>query len=109
MVADYNTAHRAAANSFQQAHSDTYILEFDVYTFLSGILDDPSSVGIVNTTSYCPNYDAPDIATNYANYGCLPINEYFWYNSGHITYYVHELLAAAVKKYLIRESMTIGV
>ena len=43
---------------------------------------------------------------NYAAYGCIPIPEYFWYNTGHITYYVHELLAAAVKKYLIRESMT---
>jgi hypothetical protein len=30
----------------------------------------------------------------------LPITEYFWYNTGHITYKVHRLLASAVKKFL---------
>lgn len=74
---------------------------FDTYTFLSGILDDPAPYGIKNTTGYCPRYDAPDIATNYAAYGCLPIEEYFWYNTGHITFKVHEFLAKAVNDFLV--------
>jgi phospholipase/lecithinase/hemolysin len=73
---------------------------FDTYSFLTGILDNPAPYGIKNTTGYCPNYDAPDIATNYAAYGCLPIQEYFWYNDGHITWKVHEFLAKAVGKFL---------
>lgn len=77
---------------------------FDTYTFLSEILDDPAPFGIRNTTGYCPKYDAPDIATNYSKYGCLPIPEYFWYNTGHITYRVHEILAGAVRDFLVGES-----
>jgi phospholipase/lecithinase/hemolysin len=73
---------------------------FDTYSFLTGILDNPAPYGIKNTTGYCPNYDAPDIATNYASYGCLPIQEYFWYNDGHITWKVHEFLAKAVGGFL---------
>ena len=77
---------------------------FDTYMFLTGVLDDPSKYGIKNTTGYCAHYDAPDIATNYAAYGCLPIEEYFWYNTGHITYKVHEFIADAVDEFLERES-----
>jgi phospholipase/lecithinase/hemolysin len=76
---------------------------FDTYSYLNGILDDPALYGIKNTTGYCKNYDAPDIATNYASYGCLPIQEFFWYNTGHITYRVHELLAEALGKFLAGE------
>lgn len=108
MVTEYNKALRDAANTFQQGHRETLVLEFDVYAFLTGIIDDASSYGIKNTTGYCPHYNAPDIATNYASYGCLPIQEYFWYNTGHITYYVHDLLSQAVRKYLLRESMQVG-
>jgi phospholipase/lecithinase/hemolysin len=76
---------------------------FDTYTFLSGILENPDKYGIKNTTSYCKNYNAPDIGTNYAAYGCLPIEEYFWYNTGHITWKVHEYLAKAVGEFLENE------
>lgn len=76
---------------------------FDTYAFLAGVLDSPTKYGIKNTTGYCPRYDAPDIASNYAGYGCLPIDEYFWYNTGHITYRVHEVLAGAVGEFLESE------
>lgn len=77
---------------------------FDTHTFLSGVLDNPRPYGIKNTTGYCPNYDAPDIATNYAAYGCLPILQYFWYNTGHITFHVHKILAGAVGEFLADQS-----
>ncbi len=73
---------------------------FDTHSYLSGILDNPAQYGIKNTTGYCKHYNAPDIATNYASYGCLPIRDYFWYNTGHITYRVHELLAGAVERFV---------
>lgn len=77
---------------------------FDAYDYLSGILDNPRKYGITNTTNFCPRYDAPDIAMNYAAYGCAPIPEYFWYNSGHITWRVHELMAGALDGFLRNES-----
>ena len=78
---------------------------FDTCSYLYHILEHPSEYGITNTTDYCSNYDAPDIATNYAAYGCEPIQDYFWYNSGHITYRIHEILAGAVKEFLKEQSV----
>jgi phospholipase/lecithinase/hemolysin len=102
MVKSYNSILIAQARQFAAKHPGTNAMVFDTYSFLSGILEDPAPYGIKNTTGYCPQYNAPDIATNYATYGCLPIPDYFWYNTGHITYRVHELLAAAVKRFLVR-------
>jgi len=104
MVNEYNTALNVAAQEFSIKHQDVHTLFFDTHSFLSGILDDPEKWGIRNTTGFCPNFDAPDIATNFAAYGCLPIPEYFWYNDGHITFKIHEFLAGAVKNFLISES-----
>jgi phospholipase/lecithinase/hemolysin len=104
MVHTYNSLITSAASKFSSTHPTTKSMVFDTYGFLSGILDNPDKYGIKNTTDYCPRYDAPDIATNYAAYGCLPIPEYFWYNTGHITFRVHELLAKAVGRFLESES-----
>jgi phospholipase/lecithinase/hemolysin len=104
MVHTYNSLIASAASNFSSAHPETKSMVFDTYGFLSGILDNPDKYGIKNTTDYCPRYDAPDITTNYAAYGCLPIQEYFWYNTGHITFRVHELLAQAVERLLESES-----
>jgi phospholipase/lecithinase/hemolysin len=103
MVHEYNSFLSSAATTFSSSHPGTKAMVFDSYTFLSDILDNPAPYGIKNTTGYCLRYDAPDIATNYAAYGCLPIDEYFWYNTGHITYKVHEYLAKAVGKFLESE------
>ncbi len=104
MVHEYNRIVASTAAKFATSHPGTKALVFDTYSFLSGILDNPSWYGIKNTTSYCPRYDAPDIKTNYAAYGCLPLEEYFWYNSGHITSKVHKYLARAVEKFLKEKS-----
>ncbi|RDW81888.1 hypothetical protein BP6252_03000 [Coleophoma cylindrospora] len=104
MTKTYNDLISAHAATFEATHPGTKAMVFDTYTFLSGILDDPAPWGITNTTGYCAHYDAPDIATNYAAYGCLPIPEYFWYNTGHITYKVHGFVAEAVREFLEAES-----
>lgn len=103
MVHEYNSLIASAAANFSSSHPGTKAMVFDSYAFLSGILDNPAPYGIKNTTGYCLRYDAPDIATKYAAYGCLPIDEYFWYNTGHITYKVHEYLAEAVGRFLESE------
>jgi phospholipase/lecithinase/hemolysin len=100
----YNALISSSASAFAKSHPGTKAMVFDTHTFLSSVLDDPSPYGIKNTTGYCPNYDAPDIATNYTAYGCLPIPEYFWYNTGHITFHVHKILAGEVGKFLTAES-----
>lgn len=104
MVNEYNTALYVASQEFSIKHQDIKSMVFDTHSFLSGILDNPENYGIKNTTDFCPNFDAPDISTNFAAYGCLPIPEYFWYNTGHITFKIHEFLAGAVEDFLVGES-----
>jgi len=104
MVNTYNTALYQASQNFTIIHPDAKAMVFDTHSFLSGILDHPENYGIKNTTDFCPNFDAPDIATNFAAYGCLPIPEYFWYNTGHITFRIHEFLAGAVNDFLVDQA-----
>lgn len=56
-------------------------LVFDANAFLNRVLDAPAAYGLRDTTSYCPWYDQPLPVTQY---GCLPLEEYFWYDAGHM-------------------------
>lgn len=100
MIYEWNLALDNSAANFEATHPGAKAMVFDTYSYLSQILEHPAKHRITNTTSYCPRYDAPDISTNYAAYGCSPIDQYFWYNSGHITFRVHQLLAGAVAEFL---------
>ncbi|KAF7873963.1 hypothetical protein EAF04_002635 [Stromatinia cepivora] len=104
MLTSYNSILNATALNFAATHAGTKVMVFDTFSFLSSVLDDPAPYNIKNITNYCPRYDAPDIATNYAAYGCQPIPEYFWYNTGHITYHTHKILAKEVRKFLEGQS-----
>ncbi|KAI9049010.1 hypothetical protein LZ554_006859 [Drepanopeziza brunnea f. sp. 'monogermtubi'] len=104
MVHQYNLAISSAAAQFTAAHPGAHAMVFDSYAFLAGIMDHPSRYGITNTTGFCPRFNAPDIATNYAAYGCQSIGDYFWYDSLHITWTVHRHLARAVERFLVGES-----
>lgn len=77
---------------------------FDAHSELSYILDHPGEFGIVNITNFCAGYDQPDIAWDYRKYGCpTPLDTYFWFNSGHMTSHVHEILAGKVGRFLLGE------
>lgn len=69
------------ASAFVDKYKDATALVFDANGFLNGVLDNPTEYGIKNTTSYCAAYNQPLPVTQY---GCLPLEDYFWYNSGHM-------------------------
>ncbi|GKZ27329.1 hypothetical protein AbraIFM66951_010888 [Aspergillus brasiliensis] len=97
----YNDALAQHASAFHDRYADTNVMLFDAHSELTYILDHPSKFGIVNITNFCAGYDQPDIAWNYQAYGCpTPLDTYFWYNSGHMTSRVHEILAGAVERKL---------
>lgn len=104
MINTFNEAVNQTAKAFTASHPGATALVFDTYSWLTHVFDNAASFGFTNTTSFCPRYNAWDIDTNYAAYGCQPIYEYFWYNSGHITYHVHEILASKVEEFLIQKS-----
>jgi phospholipase/lecithinase/hemolysin len=70
--------------AFSAQYKDTNTFLYDANTFLNHILDNPSEYGIKNTTGYCPGYLDPDEVTDPGKYGCIPIDEYFWFNTGHM-------------------------
>ncbi len=70
--------HREA---FHDANKDTNTLLFDANSFLNSILDNAGNYGFKNITSFCPAYNQP---LPVEQYGCLPLDEYFWYDSGHM-------------------------
>lgn len=106
MENNYNNALYVASQEFSIKHQDIKAMVFDTHSYLSGILDHPDRFGIKNTTGFCEYYDAPDIATNFASYGCLPLSEYFWLNKGHMTFKIHEFLAGAVRDFLVADSQS---
>lgn len=100
-VSWYNEALTANAEKFGREKKDVEIRVFDAHAKLSWILDHPAEFGIVNTTGYCAGYDQPDIAWNYEAYGCpTPLDEYFWYNTGHMTSHTHRILATELEEWL---------
>ncbi|KAL4777818.1 hypothetical protein BDW60DRAFT_202695 [Aspergillus nidulans var. acristatus] len=97
----FNSAITSQARRFRRRNPDTNVLVFDVHRVLSHVLDFPDQYGIANTTDFCPGYDQPDIETEYQAYGCpTSLGTYSWFNSGHITGRVHEILAAQLGKTL---------
>ncbi|KAI1121171.1 hypothetical protein F5Y10DRAFT_288786 [Nemania abortiva] len=69
---------------FAAEKKDVRAMIYDANMFLNGVLDDPSRYGIKNTTSYCLDYADPDVQEYPERHGCLPLDDYFWYNSGHM-------------------------
>ncbi|KAL0941959.1 lysophospholipase a [Colletotrichum truncatum] len=108
MINTFNSVVNQTAKAFTEKHPGTTALVFDTYSWLTHVFNNAASFGITNTTSICPKAKAWDIATNYASYGCQPVAEYFWYDSGHITYSVQELLGSKVDEFLAQKSGKCG-
>lgn len=100
MIGWYDGALKNRSTLFAAEHPDSTIMYFDTNTFLNGVMDNAAEYGIINITGYCASYDQPYINTDPAEYGCLPLPEYFWFNTGHLTSHVHQILSVAVEKFL---------
>lgn len=94
----------AHVTAFGANNTDVKSMLFDANTFLNGVQQNAASYGIKNATGYCLSYDQPNINTDPASYGCLPLDEYFWFNNGHLTSHTHEILAGAVGTFLDSQS-----
>lgn len=81
MIGWWDDALDRHAATFAAENGNATALVFDSNTFLNQVLDNPSEYNITNTTGYCAEYDQPLPVTQY---GCLPLDEYFWYNNGHM-------------------------
>lgn len=76
MVEWYDQALSNHSTAFGKQHPDSTVMVFDTTTFLNGVMDNAAEYGIRNITGYCAAYDQPDIDSDPAAYGCLPLNQY---------------------------------
>ncbi|KAF7422404.1 hypothetical protein PC9H_010560 [Pleurotus ostreatus] len=92
---------------FAATHPSASILRFDANAWFNEVLDHHEEYGFKNVTGYGntfisegTNYEQND----YDRFCHCPESGYFWYDSGHPTERVHELLADAIKRHLQEES-----
>lgn len=103
MVGWWNDALAEHASAFARNNTGSTVLQFDTHAALVDIFDNAAQYGITNTTGYCASYDQPNINTDPASYGCLPLSQYFWFNTGHLTSHVHQILAGKLKTWLEKQ------
>ncbi|KAI7187878.1 carbohydrate esterase family 16 protein [Hortaea werneckii] len=107
MIEWFNDALRHQAEAFQARHGhreeSVEVMIYDSTTFLNHVLDSPEEFGIKNTTDYCRAYDQPYVDTDPGRYGCQPLDEFFWFNTGHMTSHTHAILAEDMLKFLAEQ------
>jgi phospholipase/lecithinase/hemolysin len=96
----FNSILASQARDFQKRNADSNVVVFDANTFLNGVLKRPAPYGIKNTKDFCAAWNQPGVVADATVYGCLPMDEYFWFNTAHMTTRMHEILAVEVKKFL---------
>lgn len=104
LIQTYNSILGRHASSFQRSHLDARVLLFDANAVLNRVFDDAAAYGFTNTTNFCPGYNQPDILTDPGKYGCGGgLDTYLWFNSGHLTSRVHEILSDKLKGWLRKQ------
>ncbi|KDQ61223.1 carbohydrate esterase family 16 protein [Jaapia argillacea MUCL 33604] len=100
-IYDYNYWLNTYTNEFMMNHTDiTMAGVFDTQVVFNTLLDNPTTFGFVNTTGYCGDYanGTPNRTTQVA--GCAPVSSYFWLNTLHPLWTVHDILAKSISTYL---------
>ncbi|KAI0723850.1 hypothetical protein C8T65DRAFT_627657 [Cerioporus squamosus] len=96
-LADYNAQLAENVRSFQQKHKDLgQVTVFDTRPIFNTLLDNAKTFGFVNSTGFCEAYQngTPEQTTQIAP--CAPVSSYFWLNSLHPLFTVHNILAHAI-------------
>jgi phospholipase/lecithinase/hemolysin len=93
-LADYNAQLAQSLKSFQASHRDLgQVVLYDTRPVFNTLLDNNATFGFVNATGYCEAYEngTPSQTTQVA--GCAPVSSYFWLNSLHPLFTVHECVS----------------
>ncbi|KAK7455161.1 hypothetical protein VKT23_011032 [Stygiomarasmius scandens] len=97
LIADYNQKLTRTAENFKANHTDLdTITVFDTQPVFNILLDNAKALGFVNETGFCEAYQngTPDMTTQIPP--CAPVSSYFWLNSLHPLFTVHDILAHAL-------------
>ncbi|KAI5120467.1 hypothetical protein M0805_006487 [Coniferiporia weirii] len=100
-LAIYNTQLAENVKAFQAKHPDLdQVTVFDTRPIFNTLLDNAESFGFVNSTGFCDAYQngTPEITTQIAP--CAPVSSYFWLNTLHPLFTIHNILAHAISTIL---------
>ncbi|KAI0636569.1 hypothetical protein C8Q77DRAFT_511224 [Trametes polyzona] len=96
-LADYNAQLTARVRQFQATHRDLdQVVVFDTRPVFSTLLDNAHTFGFVNSTGFCAAYQNGTPSPTTQVPGCAPVSSYFWLNSLHPLFTVHNILAHAI-------------
>ena len=104
-IKDWNKRLIQLGNNLTNIYSDATVFQFDTNKIFAQVLDDPCShpqtCPYKNTTDYCVAYEngTPSWYTFNATCG-VPVDEYFWLNSLHPTFRMHNATAEAIAEEL---------
>ena len=91
----------AALASNASTYPDATAFLFDTNAIFSQVLQSPTShpqtAQYLNTTTYCTAYEDGTTAEDTFDPSCgVPVNQYFWLNTLHPTYPMHDAMAQAI-------------
>ena len=100
-IAEYNVNITRMAANLSTAYSDAKTFVFDTNTIFSQVLDFPcayvETCPYLNTTDYCFYYENGTTSWYSHDKKCGPsVDEYFWLNSLHPTFRMHNATAKAI-------------
>jgi len=93
-LADYNDQLNTTVHNFSLHHSDVELaMLFDTRPVFNTLLDNSETFGYVNVTGFCEAYENGTPGTTTQVEGCAPVSDYFWLNTLHPLFTVHNILA----------------
>ena len=129
-IAEFNFRLGALVYNLGTRNPDTTLFLFDTNWLFTRVLDDPQqfveTAGYLNTTSYCPAYaqyeqygyandssfqveltnSSGTMTLTYFDPTCgVPINAYFWLNTLHPTYPMHNFLGSQITQFITSEKI----
>ncbi|EJF66207.1 hypothetical protein DICSQDRAFT_98135 [Dichomitus squalens LYAD-421 SS1] len=96
-LADYNAQLAANVRAFNQTHKDLdQVLVFDTRPIFNTLLNNAETFGFVNSTGFCDAYQNGTPEPTTQTPPCAPVSSYFWLNTLHPLFTVHNILAHAL-------------
>ncbi|EIN06989.1 hypothetical protein PUNSTDRAFT_144578 [Punctularia strigosozonata HHB-11173 SS5] len=97
VIKDYNSQLATSVKAFQAKHKDLdQITVFDTQPIFNTLLDNAKTFGFVNITGYCDAYQNGTPEPTTVTPPCAPVSSYFWLNTLHPLFTVHNILAHAI-------------
>ncbi|KAG1756905.1 carbohydrate esterase family 16 protein [Suillus paluster] len=96
-IAEYNAKLTQSVRTFQSKYPDLdTVTVVDTQPIFNALLDEWQTFGFVNVTGYCAAYENGTPTPTYQVEGCAPVSSYFWLNTLHPVFTVHNILAKVV-------------